>query len=116
MIFNLFIAKIDSNYCDFLRKFDHKIPYNMVEKQNRPFLGVLFTIHDMEYFAPLSSPKPKHLKMHNTIDFVKIDDGKLGAINFNNMLPVVKNNYQIINLNQKNLNKKDNSYQELLKD
>ncbi len=54
--------------------------------------------------------------MHNTLDFVKIANGKLGAINFNNMVPVTKNNYQIIDLNKKTLNKQDNQYQELLKD
>lgn len=26
--------------------------------------------------------------MKNTIDFLKIDEGKLGAINFNNMIPI----------------------------
>lgn len=40
------------------------------------------------YFAPLSSPKPKHLKLKSKLDFLKIDNGKLGAIN--NMLPVTK--------------------------
>ena len=116
MFFNLFIAKIDGSYCEYLRKYDNKVPFNMMAKQNRPFLGILFTIHNVEYFAPLSSSKEKHLKMHNTLDFVKIANGKLGAINFNNMVPVTKNNYQIIDLNKKTLNKQDNQYQELLKD
>ena len=32
------------------------------------------------------------------IDFMKIDSGKLGAINFNNMIPVGKNNYKLLDL------------------
>ena len=56
----------------------------------------------IEYFAPLSSHKPKHIKMHNTIDFFKIDNGELGCINFNNMIPVTRNNYEIIDLNKSN--------------
>ena len=47
----------------------------------------------MKYFAPLSSPKQKHLKMKNDIDFYKLSNGKLGAINFNNMIPVPDGSY-----------------------
>ena len=53
--------------------------------------------------------------MHNTLDFYKIDRGTLGAINFNNMLPVLEGNYTLIDLNAKNVSKKDKNYQELLK-
>ncbi len=98
MIFYLKLVIVDSNYCDYLRQFDSKVPYNYGKKSTRPFVGVLFNIDDMEYFTPLSSPKPKHLKMNNTIDFMKIDSGKLGAINFNNMIPVGKNNYKLLDL------------------
>ena len=102
MFLNFIVVNVDAKYCDYLRKYDALVPLNNQAKENRPYLGILFSIHDMEYFAPLSSPKPKHLKMHNTLDFIKIDEGKLGAINFNNMLPVKKNNYIIVDLNDKN--------------
>ena len=116
MIFNLKLVRINTKYCDYLRKFDNRVAYNKNEKELRPFIGVLFTIDDMEYFAPLSSPKPKHLKMKNTIDFFKIDDGKLGAINFNNMIPVSENNYNIIYFDKKALSVKDKKYEQLLRD
>ena len=77
-MFNLIIVKVDYKYCDYLRKFDYRVSYNKDKKELRPFVGVLFRIGDMEYFAPLTSPKPKHLKMRNTIDFFRIDNGKLG--------------------------------------
>ncbi len=101
-MFNLEIVKIDPNYCDYLRKFDSKIYYNKYQKENRPFIGVLFKIKNMNYFAPLSSPKAKHLVMKNTIDFIKIKNGELGAINFNNMIPVQASNYERIDLNSSN--------------
>ena len=88
MIKNLQIIRVNTNYCDYLRKFDPRVAYNMNEKEIRPFVGILFKIEDCEYFAPLSSPKPKHKKMKNTIDFLKIKNGELGAVNFNNMIPV----------------------------
>ena len=103
------LVVIDKDYCDYLRKYDNKVPYNFAKKQNRPFVGVLFNIGKIKYFAPLSSPKPKHLKMHNNIDFLKIDKGNLGAINFNNMIPVTSTNVTLLDLN-----KQDLKYQKLL--
>ena len=113
MVFKL--VKIDYHYCDYLRNFDKRVIYNYGSKELRPFVGILFTINNKEYFAPLSSPKPKHIEMKNTIDFFKIDNGVLGAINFNNMIPVKEENYEIISLNKVNLNKKEKEYQMLLR-
>lgn len=77
---------ISDEYINFLRKYDQKVPYN--KSQTRPFIGVVYTFNNINYFAPLASPKIKHLKMSNrVIDIWKIDGGKLGIINFNNMLP-----------------------------
>ena len=112
MILNFKLVKIDYKYCDYLRKYDSRVMYNNGKKELRPFVGVLFIINECEYFAPLTSPKIKHLKMKNTIDFMKIDHGILGAINFNNMIPVWKRNYKIIDIN-KDLND-DKKYQKLL--
>lgn len=33
------------------------------------------------------------------VDFVQLDEGRLGAINFNNMIPVKDNNIREIDLN-----------------
>ena len=96
------IVKIDSAYCDYLRNFDNKVPYNSGIKELRPFIGILFNINEIRYFAPLSSPKAKHIKLKNTIDLVKIDEGKLGVININNMIPVNEKNYELFDLNISN--------------
>ena len=49
------------------------------------------------YFAPLSSPKTKHLHMKEQVDFIKIAEGKYGVINFNNMIPINNiDNYEIL--------------------
>ena len=103
---------VNSEYCDYLRKYDSKVPYNFDKKKKRPFVGVLFEINKCLYFAPLTSPKPKHLTMKNTIDFYRLDNGKLGAINFNNMIPVKENNIEIININKIN----DKQYNSLLRE
>lgn len=114
MYFNLIIVRINSDYCNYLRNFDFRVPYNKEQANMRPFVGILFNIQDKEYFAPLSSPKSKHLKMRNTLDFIRIDEGKYGAINFNNMIPIKRDCYEIINLNEKCNSKKEKQYQDLL--
>ena len=45
----------------------------------------------MKYFAPLSSFKPKHKRLSETIDFIKIGD--MAVINLNNMIPVPEGIY-----------------------
>ena len=99
---NFKLIRINYKYCNYLRMFDNKVPYNEGIKELRPFIGVLIKTKSSEYFAPLSSPKTKHLNMKNNIDFFKIDNGKLGIINFNNMIPVLPEDYNIINLNDSN--------------
>lgn len=80
---------VDTAYCDFLRKSDPCVPYTMDKKSIRPFVGIVFSVNEFQYYAPLTSPKPKHLYMKNQMDFLKIKDGEWGAINFNNMIPVL---------------------------
>jgi len=82
----------------------------------RPFIGILLEINDIKYFAPLSSPKEKYLKMKSKLDFLRIDGGKLGAINFNNMISV--KDYNIIKLDLDNdvFNDSERKYIKLLKE
>ena len=108
MEFNFY--NINSNYCDYLRNYDKNIPYTMDNKATRPFIGIVIKIEHINYYAPLTSPKEKHLKMQNQIHFLKIDNGNLGAINFNNMIPVTEDNISKIEI--KNIQDKD--YKNLL--
>lgn len=50
------------------------------------YIGVVLYINGYEYFAPLSSFKPKHYKMKESLDFLKIKE--YAVINLNNMFPV----------------------------
>ncbi len=110
------LVRLDTDYCNYLREYDNKVPYNYKEKELRPFVGVLFRIDNLMYFAPLSSPKPKYLKLKTKLDFLKIDNGKLGAINFNNMLPVTQNNIIKLDLDKVCLTKSEEKYTKLLKE
>lgn len=62
-----------------------------IGKSARPFLGVIVICDDKQYCVPLSSPREKHKKMNNDVDFSKIYDSKgklIGVLNFNNMIPI----------------------------
>ena len=104
---NFKIVKVDYNYCDYLRQYDNKVTYNAGSKELRPYVGILFIINKIEYFAPLSSPKEKHKKLKNTLDLIKIKNGIYGVINFNNMIPVSKDDYEEFDLNKKTEDKKE---------
>ncbi len=109
-IINLKIVTVNTDY---LRKFDNKVAYDKNKKEIRPFIGILFQIGSYDYFAPLPSPKPKHKKMKKTIDFFKIKDGELGAVNFNNMIPVKESNYSLVELDKETSNIAELKYQKL---
>ena len=81
------LCTIKDEFIDYLRKIDSKVLSNKQGK--RPYVGVVCIISDTKYYVPLMSPKPKHITMSNTKDFHKISGGLYGAINFNNMLPVI---------------------------
>ena len=99
---HLKLYEIDMKYVRDLAQVDDNVMSvsPQINKDMRPFVGILVLINGKEYCVPLSSPKPKFIKKKNTIDFMRIIDntvidekgmGKIiGALNFNNMLPVSK--------------------------
>ena len=83
------IYLINSDYVKFLHSVDSRVPISWNDKANRPFLGVLLEVGQNKYYAPLTSPKPKFNSMSNRLGFVKIDNGRYGAIEIINMFPVI---------------------------
>ena len=82
------ICSVEYTYLDYLRQYDHKVSQDPT--QRRKFIGILFEVNAHAYCAPMSSPKPKHLRIANDApDVIKIDQGQLGIISLNNMIPVV---------------------------
>lgn len=77
---------IDEGYITFLHTIDNRVQLNKCE--HRPYIGIVLQINGVNYYAPLESPKPSHQKMKNGGPVMKIDEGKLGLIGFNNMVPV----------------------------
>lgn len=84
--FNLY--SVNKDYLTYISQFDNRIPIEHEGDNKRPFIGIVIMLDETLYLLPLTSPKPKHQKMNNTMDFHKIEGGNLGAINFNNMFPI----------------------------
>lgn len=98
---------IENNYINYLYQFDTKVPYN--KNQKRPYIGIVIEVNNIQYFAPLFSPKKVHMKYSDNPTYMKI--GKdYGIIRFNNMIPVVKDVLNPINFNDI----KDDKYKNLL--
>lgn len=98
MRLNLYIA--DRDYCKFLHEADKRVSISYWSKEGRPYVGILITVNNKNYFAPLTSPKLKHQYMKDTQDFLRIKSGQFGAINFNNMIPIPRCYLQKININE----------------
>ena len=54
--------------------------------------------------------------MKTTLDFIKIDCGNLGTINFNNMLPVTNKNIIKLDLDKECFTKLEEKYTKMLKE
>ena len=111
---------LDMKYVRDLAKADDKVMSVSPQehKENRPFVGIIVILDNKKYCIPLTSPKPKHEKMKNDIDFSKMYDKHnqlIGALNFNNMIPVFENVIMQINIKpNKNDSPKDKVHKELL--
>lgn len=80
---------------DYLRNnYKLRIPHtNYGTDKLKPFFGELFSFDDYVYVTQVSSPKQRHYKMKDSIDFFKVkhSDGRLiSVINLNYMFPVPK--------------------------
>ncbi len=113
------LYNIDMKYIRNLAKVDDNIfsVSPQAGKESRPFVGVVIICNNKEYCIPLSSPKEKHAKMKNDVDFTKIiyQDRLIGVLNFNNMIPVTKE--QLLPISLKHLktdSPADKHYKELL--
>lgn len=79
--------EINTDYVDYICSLSPTMMHNKQAHQTneRKYIGVVLSINGYDYFAPLSSFKPKHAGMKNALDFIKV--GNYAVINLNNMFP-----------------------------
>lgn len=83
---NMRIYKIDDRYIRFLKSRDPKVQDN--KNRRRPYIGVVLFVGGYRYFVPMESPKPNHANIKPGKHILKLDNGNLGILGFNNMVPV----------------------------
>lgn len=105
--------EVDSDYIQYLRKHgDDKIPNLEYKKHKKFFCGIVLTINNFNYFAPVSS----YNKKAHTVFLIKDKDMKnselkpISSLRFSFMFPC-----PIEYLSQKDFSKEDKKYQILLR-
>lgn len=102
--------EVDDDYIDFLRNVEPLLYRNKKPDQihSRKYIGIVLQINNMNYFAPLSSYKPKHSRMKESLDFIKVKE--YAVINLNNMFPAPKEKCHYVDIRSE----KDEKYRILL--
>ena len=95
------LYKVDIKYIRNLHNIDDNVlsVSPQTGKDNRVFIGIVIVCGTHKYCIPLSSPKEKHKRMKNSMDFSKIEvnGSLLGVLNFNLMIPVEEEQLQPVN-------------------
>ena len=66
---------VDKKYINYLTQFDSHVGYVEYGERLKLHVGTLLTIGNFHYYVPISSAKPKHQKMSNSLDFHKLQSG-----------------------------------------
>ena len=92
------LYEVNPKYIDYLIPFAQLLFHNKKKDQvnERKYIGIILTVNNMNYFAPLSSFKDKHIKMKNSLDFLQV--GNYAVINLNNMFPVPDGEYTYVDI------------------
>lgn len=106
---NLRLYKVEDKYINYLKGCDKKVQHN--KNKRRPYVGVVLIIGSYKYFVPMESPKENHDNIKAGIHILKLDNGRLGLLGFNNMIPVPDSAIIAFDINKET----DKQYKELLK-
>jgi protein AbiQ len=87
---------VSDSYINFLKGIDSRVCHNKSDQNQKPYIGVVMKIGEIDYLAPLTSHKeqqnylskdnPTVFKLHGVGD----EDDKLGMIQINNMIPIIE--------------------------
>lgn len=95
---------VDKEYINYLKQFDPRVGYVEYGERLKLHVGILLTVGEFNYYVPISSAKPKHQRMSNSLDFHKLQDETTGylyaVLNINNMIPVPKSCITQLKYNQ----------------
>lgn len=97
---NIKFYEVDPAYIDYLAPMAVHLFRNKKagQQHERKYIGIVLTVNDMKYFAPLSSFKEKHRRMQEGLDFIKIKN--YAVINLNNMFPIPDGEYHYVDISK----------------
>ncbi len=106
--FDLYYIKDD--YLQYLYHLDTKVLQN--HDRNCPYIGIITTFDNIDYFIPLSSYKEKHNKQ--SIFYVPLENKvrKIAIVSLINMIPAYSDVIEKVNLSE--LKQKDKKYWDLV--
>ncbi len=107
------LYRVNIDYIKYLYEFDNKVQYNPNREDEytarRPYLGIVLTINNLNYFVALEHPRKQHQEMKNNPFIFKIHNGKYGILGFNNMIPI--NEEELVKFD---INKEEPKYKQIL--
>ena len=105
------LYNIDNNYINYLSPHAPHLFHNKKpgQQNERKYIAIILQVNGLDYFAPLSSFKPKHNKMSEMMDFIKVKN--YAVINLNNMFPVPKSECTFVDIQKET----DLQYKSLLR-
>ena len=90
------IYSLDERYINYLQKFDSRVCISKLDQAfGRKYVGAVFQINELEYFAPLSSK----IHLNNFTDVFIYDDEQkkyIASIKLNNMIPLPKKHKHLL--------------------
>ncbi|EJR55502.1 hypothetical protein IK3_05596 [Bacillus toyonensis] len=92
---------ISTEYIDYLRETDSKVPFNKDEQHSRPYVGVLEKINGHDYFVPLTSRNDKNFNSQVSVKLFDTDEKRIGVLLVNNMIPVPEKECKEIDIAEK---------------
>ncbi len=108
---------IDTEYTNFLREFEDKIPFMEYKDRNKFLCGIVLTVNNINYYVPVSSNKNKYLSSFMIYD--EKSNGKrivTSSLRFSFMFPcpieciTLKDINAEIDVKYKNLTQKEYEY------
>ncbi len=110
VLMNIKFYQVAHRYIDYLSPHAPHLFHNKQPNQlhERKYIGIILQVNGFDYFAPLSSYKPKHDKIPEMIDFIKVK--KYAVINLNSMFPVPLSECSYVDIGEE----QDSKYRALL--
>jgi len=106
---NLKLYRVSDRYIHFLKGTDQRVQDN--KDRRRPYVGVVLFVGEFQYFVPMESPKPNHANIKSGVHIMRIGNGTLGLLGFNNMIPVHNSALILFDIDKES----DQKYAELLR-